>query len=92
MDKVELDVHVDIFSAHIVCDLCDEDATFFLRPAKDLADEAEGVRLDAHGHVLALVAADFFHARILRPRANGYLAGVSDSVLDRGVYKVICLP
>jgi hypothetical protein len=73
MDKVKLDVHVDIFSADVVCDLGNEDTAFVLAPAENLADETKSVGLDAHGHMLTLVAADFFHAWVLGPRADGDL-------------------
>src|SRR5690242_2739246 len=71
--KVELDVHVHVAPPHVVCDLGNQHAALVLGPAEDLANEAQGVGLDAHGHVLALVAADFLHARIPGPGADGDL-------------------
>jgi len=70
MSKVEADIHMHILPPNIRNHLGDHDPALGLTPAHDLAQETESVRLDAHGHVLALVAADFLHFRVLGPRAD----------------------
>jgi len=69
-NKKEPDVQVQTPIPNLVHYLGDQDLAFLLRPAEHFADETEGVRLDAHGHVFALVAADFFHLGVFRPGAD----------------------
>jgi hypothetical protein len=66
-NKKEADVQMQAPIPDLIHHFGNQDLAFLLRPAKDFADEAEGVGLDAHGHVFALVAADFLHLGIFGP-------------------------
>ena len=54
-------------------DFGNHDPALGFAPAHDLAQQAECVGFYAHGHVFALVAADFFHLRVFGPGPDGYL-------------------
>jgi hypothetical protein len=70
MYEEEPNVKMKGFVPDIVCHLSNQDATLSFAPSQHFANEAERVWLDAHGHVFALIPADFFHALIFRPGAN----------------------
>jgi hypothetical protein len=73
MHKVKANVQVEGFVAGVVDDFGDQDAALCFGPAEDFADETEGVGLDAHAHVFALVAANFLHRGVFGPGADGDL-------------------
>jgi hypothetical protein len=79
MHKVKANVQMKGLVAGVVDDFGNEDAALCFGPAEDFANEAEGVGLDAHAHVFALVAADFFHGGVFGPGADGDLLSVSDA-------------
>jgi len=76
-NKKEADVQMQTPITDLIHHLGNQDLAFLLRPAEDFADEAEGVGLDAHGHVFALVAADFFHLGVFGPGTDGDLRRIS---------------
>ena len=69
MNEEESNVQVESSVPDIIDDLCNEHSAFSFAPAEDFADEAECIGLDAHGHVFALVAADFLHFGVFGPGA-----------------------
>lgn len=62
---------------HFIDHLGNENFAFLFAPAEDLADEAKGVGLDAHGHVFALITADFLHFWVFGPGTYWDLDGMS---------------
>jgi hypothetical protein len=77
MYKVKANIQMYGAIPDIIDNLGNHNAAFCFAPAKDFAHEAEGVGLDAHGHVFALVAANFFHLGVLGPGTEWNLSHAS---------------
>jgi hypothetical protein len=73
MHKDKPNIHVIRAVPYIAHDLGDEHAALCFAPAEDFTRETQGIGLDAHGHVFALVATYFFHFGVFGPGTDGDL-------------------
>jgi hypothetical protein len=73
MHEIKPNVNMMCLVSRIVNDFGNQHAALCFGPAKHFADEAEGVGLDAHAHVFALVSPDFFHVWVFGPGTDGDL-------------------